>query len=214
MRRKRVRGESSGSDADRARADAAATLHVGGGITNDDDVAPRNVDTELFARTALRDGGQLGAQLVIRSVRTNNEPAWIDTHRLQLRACSRREVSSEQAKRDVVAIVQCVEKLWNTRHDAKVVTGCAELLAQPFDVQIEQCLHAAIDMIVGVADEAHELAHDLRVSLAVEPVIGGSSAAEDLDERAVDSAPAGTVGEQQRAVDVKEDELHDITRAS
>jgi hypothetical protein len=53
---------------------------------------------------------------------------------------------------------------------------------------------------------AHQLAHDLRVGLAVEAVPLGAGAAEQLRERTVDRAPAGAVGGENGTVDVEESE--------
>jgi len=56
--------------------------------------------------------------------------------------------------------------------------------------------------------DAHQLSHDLRIGLAVEAVIGWASAAEHVEQRAMNRALPCTVGEQDGAVNVKENELH------
>ena len=63
-------------------------------------------------------------------------------------------------------------------------------------------------MRILMAFDAHQLAHDLRIGLAVEVVIVRAGAAEHLAQRAMDGALAGAVGEQDGAVDVEENELH------
>ena len=63
-------------------------------------------------------------------------------------------------------------------------------------------------ILVGVALEAHQLAHDLRIGLAVEAVIGGPRRAEHVGERALHRSLPCTVREQDRTVDVEQSEFH------
>src|SRR5215207_120416 len=79
---------------------------------------------------------------------------------------------------------------------------------QVLDVAIEEQRHARVDVLVAVAGHSHQLAHDLRVGLSVEPMVVGSTAAVHLDQRAVDGALAGAIGQQNGSVDVEENELH------
>src|SRR5581483_11818308 len=67
---------------------------------------------------------------------------------------------------------------------------------------------AAVDVLVVMTGEPHQLAHDLRIGLPVEAVILRARGAEHFDQRAVNRAAARAVGEQDRAVDVKQNELH------
>ena len=79
---------------------------------------------------------------------------------------------------------------------------------EQLDVSVEHQRHARVDVIVGVAGQPHQLANYLRIGLTVEAMVGGSTVAEHLDERAMDCTLPRTVGEKDRSVDVEENESH------
>src|SRR6266480_7093999 len=60
-----------------------------------------------------------------------------------------------------------------------------------------------------VAREREQVAHDLRIGLAVEAVaLDRARGARLVEQRALNRPPARAVGPEQGAVDVEEDELH------
>src|SRR2546425_10557630 len=70
-------------------------------------------------------------------------------------------------------------------------------------------LNACFVLRVAVTRERQQLAHDLRVGLAVEAVGRDRPRRARLSQqRAMDRSPARAVGPQQSAVNVEEDELH------
>jgi hypothetical protein len=58
-------------------------------------------------------------------------------------------------------------------------------------------------------DDAHQIANDLRVRLAVEPVVRRPRRSEDFGERVLNRAAPCPVRPDECAVDVEENELHD-----
>src|SRR5688500_822218 len=78
-------------------------------------------------------------------------------------------------------------------------------------VAAQELVHACVDVAVGVPLVAHQIAHDLAVGLAVEPVVGRPGGAEHLAQGGVDRAPADAVGPEHGAIDVEEDELHRLS---
>lgn len=82
--------------------------------------------------------------------------------------------------------------------------GIVQLFAKALHVTREKLLHPGVDMFVLVADNAHQLANDLRICLAIETVIGRAGLAEDLDERSMNRAPSCAIRPEQRSVNVKQ----------
>jgi hypothetical protein len=71
--------------------------------------------TQILAQAPRRDLRQRRTVLVVRPVRANSEPAWIDADRLQLGLRSFDEVTGEEAEDDPVARLERVEQ----REDAR-----------------------------------------------------------------------------------------------
>ena len=91
------------------------------------------------ARALLRDRRQLGARLVIRSVRADLEPVGIDARGGQLRPRAGDEIARQQSERSTSSrCVERVEQLVDARHHANVVGAGAQLLVQIVDVSLEQ----------------------------------------------------------------------------
>ena len=69
---------------DRARADRPSALDVRRRVADDEDVVARNLETEIFPRSALRERRKLAARVMIRSERAHAEAVDVDAGRLQL----------------------------------------------------------------------------------------------------------------------------------
>jgi len=88
-----------------------------------------------------------------------------------------------------------------------------QLFAEAGHITSEQLLHALVDVRVFVADAAHQLADDLWIGLPIEAMIGRSRVAEDLDQRAMDGAAPRAVAQEERTIDVEENEPGGARRA-
>ena len=86
----------------------------------------------------------------------------------------------------------------------RAMLGIAQLFPQTSEVPIEQLLHAGVDVLVLVANDAHQLANDLWISLTIEAVIRRSGLAKDLEKRTMNCATSSAVCPEQRTVDVEE----------
>src|SRR5437868_2360732 len=84
-----------------------------------------------------------------------------------------------------------------------------ELGGQQVDVAATHRCHARVGPSVGMTGQLEQLAHDLGIGLAVEPVpIDGAGGTHFVQQRAMDCPPSGAVGPQERAVNIKEDQTH------
>src|SRR5688572_16779739 len=120
--RQRFHRVVTGSDGNRPGTNRAAALDIARRVTHDHHRAPLDVQSKALARPALRNAGQLGTDLVVRTKRTNSEAAEADTGRGQLVLRPRLEVAGQEANDTMVPMHQGVEQLHNAgeRLDAGV----------------------------------------------------------------------------------------------
>ena len=81
-----------------------------------------------------------------------------------------------------------------------------ELLTQERVVAVEYLVQTRVDVRVAHAPVAQQLAHDLRIGLAVEAMLARPALAEVLFQRLEDRAPAGAVGPEDGPVDIEQHE--------
>ena len=81
--------------------------------------------------------------------------------------------------------------------------GITQLLTEADDITSEQLLHTLVDVLVFMTNDAHQLANDLGICLAIESVIGWTGVTKDLDERTMNCSTPRAVCPEQRAVDVE-----------
>src|SRR2546430_17617124 len=107
--------------------------------------------------------------------------------------------------------------MWNTcapswprpRHQPGGLGGRGQLGAQVFHIAATHGVDATRILRRRMTREREQVAHDLRISLAVEAVaLDRARGARLVEQRALNRPPACAVGPQQAAVDVEEDELH------
>src|SRR2546425_2387071 len=151
--------------------------------------------------------------LVIGAVRPNAESLRVQTNRLELCLRALLEIPGEQSEHDVGLALEGVQQLGDAGQGVGVALWCAQLFVEAFDVAFQQQFHPCVDAFVAVAGQTHELAHDLRIGLAIEMVIRGPRGPEHLAERAMDRAPSRSIGQQERTIDVEENELHVASEA-
>jgi len=149
---------------------------------------------------------------MVRTERTDTEPRRIDADRLQLRARAVSQVSREEPENDIRMRLERGEQRKHAGQNSWMVSGGLQLGAKSLNVEIEHGLHSRVDVMIPVTGETHHITHDLRVGLPVEAIIGRHRDAENFEERMLNRSPAGTVGPHERAVDVEEDELHELDR--
>jgi hypothetical protein len=112
----------------------------------------------------------------------------------------------EQAEHDVVARLERVEQLAHAGEDVLAMVDRCELVAQQGEVSVEHQVEPRLDVAVDTPGVAHQLAHDLRIGLAVEAMLARPALAEVLLQRLEDRAPAGAVGPEDGPVDVEQHE--------
>ena len=84
--------------------------------------------------------------------------------------------------------------------------------SQPLEVEQDQTLHLRVDVLIGVALEPHDIAHDLLVGLSVVPIRGIARGPEGFAQRPLHRGTAEPLGVEQRAVNVEKNESHDLVR--
>jgi hypothetical protein len=162
----------------------------------------------VFTRSPLRDRGELAARLVVRPESADGKPARIDSGGIELGPRTRGQIAGQESEQHVVPRVERVEQFGNSRHESRAGDPAPQLVVQVLDVARQHAAHVLVDVLVGVALHAHQLADDLRIGLAVEAMLRGSCAPEYLDQRALHGPTARAVGQQDRSVDVEQDESH------
>ena len=104
---------------------------------------------------------------------------------------------------------ECGEQLPRPRHQPGGLGGRGQLGAQVFHIAATDGVDATRILGRRVAREREQVAHDLRIGLAVEAVaLDRPRGARLVEQRALNRPPARAVGPEQGAVDVEEDELH------
>jgi hypothetical protein len=191
---KDVRRIAAGRNANSARADIASTLDIGWRIANHNDIPAPHIDAEQLSRTTLRDRRQFRPQFMIGSIRADHEHLRIDADCLEFGSRTVDQIPGKKAECDIVTLRKRGEKVGHTWQRHGPVFRVAQLLAKTDHITIEQLLHARVDVLVVVADDAHQLSDDLRVGLPVEAMVRWSGVAEDLNQRAVDRTPTCAIG--------------------
>ena len=99
-------------------------------------------------------------------------------------------------------------------HDAWIqpggVRGFGELGGEQVHVTAAHCGNTIVGLRLRVPGQREQLAHDLRIGLAIEAIaFDRPRRAHLVKQRAMDGASPCAVGPQEGAVDVEEDEPHD-----
>src|SRR5688572_25879928 len=199
---------TSGRDSDGLRAERASAGEIGGRVADDENRVSRDIHAEVAQRAGTGNRRQLRAQLVIGAERADAEARGSDTDGLQLRLGSLLEIARQQAENYVRSRLERIEQLGHAGKRVGTMLRIAQLLVQTLQVSRQQPLHVRVDALVTMTGHSHQLAHDLRVRLAVKVIVGGARTSEDLAQRPVNGAPPGSVGQEERSVDVEQNELH------
>jgi hypothetical protein len=205
-----LHGVAPRRDTDGARTDADAAGDVGRRVADHDDVVARHRGAEQCLGAASRDLGKLRPLVMIRAERADPKALGRDAHGGQLGVRTRVDVAGEQSEDDVVALLQRMQQLGHPGEDVIAVIALGELFAEQREVAVQHQFQARVDVRLGDAGVAHQLAYDLRIRLAVEAMLAGSGLTEMLGKRLEHGTAARAVGPQDGAVDV---EQHDPLRA-
>src|SRR6185437_589171 len=194
-----------------ARAKRAPARDVRWRVADHEHAAPRHFEPEVLRGAALRDGRQLRTVMMVRSERTHAKTGDVDARRTQLECGAGTQISREQAEHDVAARFERVEQRHHALEDMRVHAR-RQFHLEPREIEPDEWLHPRADRGVGVPRGAHEITHDLRISLAIVAIVRGSRTAEDVLERCSHGATAGAISPEKRAVNVEENELHERVR--
>ncbi len=150
--------------------------------------------------------------LVIRSEGVDSKPIRIYPGRRQLYARAGLYVTCEQAEDDILARLERIEQLDDAIEWTHVELPTLRAFAQSFEIDPDQLLHPRIDVLIGVSFQAHNVSHDLLVGFSVVPVRRIAGRAEDRSQRPPHRCASESVGIEKRAVDVEQNEPHDLVR--
>src|SRR5881394_3226047 len=84
-----------------------------------------------------------------------------------------------------------------------------ELGGQQVDVAATHRRHARVGPSIGMTGQLEQLAYDLGIGLAVEPVpVDGAGGTHFVQQRAMDRPPARPICPKESSVDVKQNQTH------
>jgi phosphoglycolate phosphatase-like HAD superfamily hydrolase len=122
-------------------------------------------------------------------------------------------VAGQEPEHEVVRGFDRIDEFVDAGQRVRVATAAREFITEPREIQRDHTVHPRIDLGVAEAFEAHRLAHDQLVRLAVVAITAGSGRAERRLECGLHRHTARAVREQQRTVDIEQnDRLHERER--
>src|SRR5688572_30318517 len=107
-------------DANRSRAEGAAALYVRRRVSDHNHAFAADIEAEYFARAFLCYRRKLGTMLVVRPEGVDSKAIRIDSSGSELHSRSGLDVSGEQPQHNLLAGLERVEQLHDSRERAHV----------------------------------------------------------------------------------------------
>ena len=193
---------------DRPRAVDSPDLDVARRIAHDDGLPGLEPVPEAHERSRQGDGQQTGTLVRVVAVRAHGEEA-PEVEPLELAARARLDVPREQPLARVAAQGERFESGRDPRQwtEPRPLGRRGQLAPEQLDVASQHRSSSLEEARGREAAATKDLLADPGIGASVHADLGRRfSPAEELEERAVDRAPAGAGGLDQRAVDVPQDE--------
>src|SRR5687767_14855628 len=195
-------------DADRPHAERAPALNVGRRIADDNEILALQANAELVVRALSRDRRQLRAILVVAAERADPKPIRFDARRTKLRQRTLSEIPGEQPEDGIAPAFEGGEQFEDAGVDER--GDLSKLILETLEIAPHQHVHPLVDVRVMMPLEPHDLTNDLRIGLAIIPMVFGTRRSEDLAQRGEHRPPPGAIALKDGAVDVEE---HETRRA-